>query len=166
MQNKISSLLELLLFPTIKVVIVAHDIRSAYNIGAILRTADGAGQTGVILSGYSPTPENPKVAKTALGADFQVPWFQITSLEELKDLPDVLHVGLELSPKAMDLFTWKPPENKKIVLYIGNEVTGLPLELMLDLETFVQIPMNGSKKSLNVAEATSIAIYELLRKTL
>jgi len=162
--RNVASAQKLIDIPHLEVVLVAVDIRSAYNVGAMLRTADGTGETGIILTGYSPTPENPKVAKTALGADYQVPWTQVSDVMELLKISDVLHVGLELSPAAKDLFEWTPPTNKKVFLYVGNEVTGLSTELLMNLDLLVQLPMRGSKQSLNVAEATSIALYELLRK--
>jgi tRNA G18 (ribose-2'-O)-methylase SpoU len=130
----------------------------------MFRTADGTGQTGIIIAGYSPTPENPKVAKTALGADYQVPWIQNHDPLELLAQKDVIHVGLELSSRAQDIFEWQFPSTHKIFLYVGNEVTGLPAELMTKLDTLVQLPMRGEKQSLNVAEAASVALYECYRK--
>ena len=150
--------------PMLQVFLVILDIRPAYNVGAMFRTADGTGQTGIIITGYSPTPDNPKVAKTALGSDYQVPWAHEPLLEVIRATPNVLHVGLELSARSEDIFMWQLPPLQKIFLYVGNEVTGLPLELMANLDTLLQIPMCGVKQSLNVAEATSVALYELYRK--
>lgn len=164
MTNRCANLSELTENTALPVILVAVDIRSAYNVGAMFRTADGTGQTGVIVTGYSPTPDNPKVAKTALGADYQVPWFQVDSALELLEVKNVLHVGLELAAHAQDLFLWQIPADKKVFLYVGNEVTGLPAVLMTKLDLLLQLPMLGTKKSLNVAEATSIALYELYRK--
>lgn len=163
MSNKCNSVEELVQKEDYSLFIVAHDIRSAYNIGAIFRTADGAGGTGVIITGYTPTPENPKVAKTALGADNMVPWVS-ASLDDVMGTENVHHIGLEFTRKSVDLFTFNPSNDAKILLYIGNEVTGLSTELLMRLEMFLKLPMNGLKNSLNVAEATSIAIYEFLRK--
>lgn len=164
MTNHSANLRDLIENKELPVILVAVDIRSAYNVGAMFRTADGTGQTGIIVTGYSPTPDNPKVAKTALGADYQVPWFQVENAVELLELKNVLHVGLELATHAQDIFSWPIPADKKIFLYVGNEVTGLPAELMIKLDVLLQLPMRGSKKSLNVAEATSIALYEFYRK--
>lgn len=149
---------------SIQLYVIACNIRSAYNVGAILRTADGAGNTAVITTGYTPSPIHPKVDKTALGAAATVPWCE-AQLEHLLAIKNVIHVGLELSPRAISLFEWEPPK-MPIFLYIGNEVTGLDAELLMALPVLVQLPMNGAKNSLNVAEATSISIYELLRKRL
>lgn len=164
MSSKVSSIQEFISNPAIKVVLVALNIRSAYNVGAMFRTADGTGQTAIVIAGYTPTPENPKVAKTALGAEYSVPWCYVEDVGEILKEQKLEHVGLELTPKAVDLFAWEPSTEKKTALYVGNEVTGLPVELMTNLEIFVQLPMKGEKASLNVAEATSIALYEFLRK--
>ncbi len=164
MSSKVESIAKLLELDAVKVVVVVQDIRSAYNVGAMFRTADGTGITGIVITGYSPSPENPKVPKTALGAESTVPWCYVEDINEITSLQNVEHVGLELTPVAIDLFDWNPDFAKKIILYVGNEVTGLPVELMTNLEQFVQLPMNGVKASLNVAEATSIALYEILRK--
>lgn len=164
MDSTEQSIETLLADQSIRLFVIACNIRSAYNVGAILRTADGAGNTAVVVTGYTPSPIHPKVEKTALGASATVPWCQST-LEQLLSIKNVLHVGLELSPRSVSLFEWKPPD-MPIFLYIGNEVTGLDAELLVSLPILVQLPMNGAKNSLNVAEATSISIYELLRKRL
>lgn len=163
MTAKLSSLAEVQSHPTITTWLVAVDVRSAYNVGAMFRTADGTGSTGIILAGYSPTPENPKVNKTALGAEFHVPWFVVSDPTELFSKTSFAHIGLETTQKAQNIFTWTPTK-RKLFLYVGNEVTGLPLSVMTGLKEFVRIPMVGLKQSLNVAEAASIAMYELFRK--
>ena len=162
--SRVNTIEELIADPKIKVILVAHDIRSAYNVGAMFRTADGTGITGIVLSGYSPNPENPKLKKTALGAEESVSWVVVENLGELLKIPKVQHFGLELTPRAQNIFEWSPLSDSKIFLYVGNEVTGLSAETMTVLDNFVQLPMNGKKVSLNVAEAASIALYELLRK--
>jgi len=164
MANNTQTIKQLTRNPKLHVFLVILDIRSAYNVGAMFRTADGTGQTGVIITGYSPTPDNPKVAKTALGSDYQVPWAYEQSLEVIRSTPNVLHVGLELCTRSEDIFSWQLPPSKKIFLYVGNEVTGLPVDLRTNLDILLQIPMCGVKHSLNVAEATSVAIYDLYRK--
>jgi len=150
--------------PKLPIILVAVDIRSAYNVGAMFRTADGTGQTGIIVCGYTPPPDHPKVAKTALGADYEVPWAQVNDVMDVLNTKSVVHIGLELSSKSVDLFTWKIPSKQKVFLYVGNEVTGLSAEVLMRLDALVQLPMLGTKQSLNVAEAASIALYELYRK--
>jgi len=150
--------------PTIKLWIVAENIRSAYNIGAMFRTADGAGGTGLILLGYSPTPENQKVRKTSLGAEQSVPYTFIHSTKEFLD-ERVPFYTLEICSRSTNIFDFKySAKMLPLVLVVGNEVTGISAELLSKSRQSIFIPMNGKKESLNVAEATSIAIYEFYRK--
>lgn len=149
-----------------QVILAVENVRSAYNVGAMFRTADGAGNVAIALIGYTPTPHNPKVTKTALGSETVVPWLHIDTTEELFDQANklsLIQTGLELSDRAENLFQYKL-QKQPVLMYVGNEVTGLSLFLMTQLKSFVALPMNGIKASLNVAEATSIAIYELYRK--
>lgn len=148
-----------------QIFLVAESIRSAYNVGAMFRTADGTGEAAIILTGYSPTPENPKVAKTALGAEHAVPWISIPRIESVVDYGREHHIfqtGLELTSRSESLFTAQMAF--PLFLYVGNEVTGLSLYLMTELEHFSLLPMRGVKASLNVAEATSVALYELAKR--
>ncbi len=167
MQNKYETLSDLVKKSGKKIFIVVENVRSAYNVGAMFRTADGAGNVAMVLVGYTPTPENPKVKKTALGAEELIPWCQVATTAELinfcKDTKTSL-VAVELTPEAKNLFAWQSLEDQ-IFLAVGNEVTGVSLELIMAATDSVMLPMNGQKASLNVAEATSILIYEMLRKS-
>ena len=81
--------------------VVADNVRSAFNMGGIFRTADFFGAERIILCGYSPTPENPQVRKTALGADVSTPW------EHIPDVRDAIYTtdieGLDIIPSHIDL---------------------------------------------------------------
>lgn len=148
----------------IKLWIIAENIRSAYNIGAMFRTADGTGIAGILLLGYSPDPKNPKVAKTSLGAEKNVPWIRI----EYSDLEKIMKDGnmhlLETGIGGESLYS----ANIELPMYVvvGNEVEGISSNLIKAINSKVFIPMNGTKESLNVAEATSILMYEIYRRSL
>lgn len=169
--NKLQSLEQIKNHPEIKLWILVENVRSAYNVGAMFRTADGTGQTGLILVGYTPDATNPKVPKTSLGAEKTVKYVSWHETEKLSVIEIVSQIknlgitvaGLELSVKATDLYEYVP-SNYPLVLCVGNEVEGLSVELMQQVDLFIQIPMNGAKQSLNVAEAASIAMYEFFRK--
>ncbi len=144
---------------------VLHDIRSMYNVGAILRTADAAALSRVYVSGISPLPSQPGVAKTALGAEQTVAWQQVAC--PLALLSDLRQRGfeiaaLETTPHAVDLFDWQP--RFPVCLLLGNEVDGLPEEIQATSDVCVRIPMLGMKHSLNVSTAAGVVMYELLRK--
>jgi 23S rRNA (guanosine2251-2'-O)-methyltransferase len=141
------------------------NIRSTFNVGAIFRTADGAGFEHIHLCGITPTPENPKVGKTALGAEKNIPWSyannSLQAARELKERGAVLW-ALEGTPQAVPLnqATHQKPDTP-LVLVAGNEITGVDPELLALCERVVWIPMRGQKESLNVAVAFSIAAYSL-----
>jgi len=143
-----------------KLVVVCHNIRSAYNIGSIFRTADGAGAAKVYLTGYAPAPPHPGISKTALGAEKVVEWEKLAKLdvaiERLKKEGYQI-IALEQSKKSVPLGSFKP--KKKIALILGNEVRGLSRSLLDKCDKIIEIPMRGKKESLNVSVAFGIAAY-------
>lgn len=141
---------------------ILHNIRSAYNVGSIFRTADAAGVKKIYICGYSPTPADRKVGKTSLGAEKTVPWeyFRQTwkLMEKLKK-EGVQIVALEQSKKSIDYRKFKP--RFPLALVIGNEVRGLSKEILKYADKIIVIPMYGQKESLNVAVAAGIALYKI-----
>ena len=146
------------------IIILAHNIRSAYNIGSFFRTADGVGDCRIVLSGYSARPPHRGVLKTALGAERSVPWESIRRpgpwLKKMKQ-QGYLVAALEQSKKSISIFSWSP--KFPLVLILGNEVRGISSKLLKSAEVILEIPMRGSKESLNVASAMAVATYQLLK---
>lgn len=140
-------------------VVVADNLRSAFNVGAIFRTAEAFGAERVILSGYTPTPENDKTARTSLGADRSIDWEEaptaLAAIEQLKAQGYSI-IALETSARATDLdeFTW--PEKPALIL--GNERFGLDHDVLKAADHLLRIPLYGRKNSLNVGIAFGIAI--------
>jgi 23S rRNA (guanosine2251-2'-O)-methyltransferase len=145
-------------------IVIAHNIRSVYNVGSFFRTCDAAGVEELVLGGYSPDPSNPKMHKTALGAEHSVKWRKINhtwrEIEKLKKEGYQI-VALELSKKSKNIFKFTP--HFPCALIVGNEKTGLSNEIMKRSDTVIKIPMNGQKESLNVSVAAGIAIYYFLK---
>ena len=150
-------------------VLILDNIRSAYNTGSMFRTADAAGVSSIVLTGYTPAPieksrERPDIAKVALGAEKSVPWKVVPTvteaIEELKNLGYAICI-LERDAKAMSLFEYKP--TTKFALVVGNEVEGVPPEVIQMADAILEIPMNGMKESLNVSVAAGVALYQLLQ---
>ena len=143
--------------------LIAHDIRSAQNVGALLRMADSVGVAKLWLTGYTPTPEHAGVAKTALGAQGSVSWEQRTDvvglIDELRG-QGMRIVGLELDPRAVDLVAYDAPD--KLALLLGNEVDGISPSLREQCDDLIRMEQKGSKESMNVANAASIASYWIL----
>jgi tRNA G18 (ribose-2'-O)-methylase SpoU len=142
------------------------NIRSTFNVGAIFRTADGAGFRRIYLCGITPTPENPRVGKTALGAQNNIPWsYAANSLQAAREIKQSgsLLWALEAAPQAVPLpqAVRHIPDQRPVVLIAGNELVGVDPELLALCDEVVWIPMHGQKESLNVAVAFSIAAYAL-----
>ncbi len=158
------------------IIVIAHNIRSTHNIGAILRTCDGFGVRSLLFSGYTPYPKQatdtrlPHLAekitrdihKTALGAEETVKNRTIEDIvHELEALKASGYrtVGLEQAEHTTLLTDYRPQE--KTVLLLGEERYGLTPELMALCDDIVEIPMSGKKESFNVSVATGIALYHL-----
>jgi tRNA G18 (ribose-2'-O)-methylase SpoU len=141
------------------------NIRSTYNVGSMMRSADGAGVRRLHLCGITPTPDHPKVEKTALGAEYAVPWIQYWNAVEAAyacKQQGMLIWVLEAGPKAEQLFDALPGlSDIPILLVVGNEVSGVDPKVMQLCDRQVAIPMLGAKESLNVATAFGIAVYFL-----
>jgi tRNA G18 (ribose-2'-O)-methylase SpoU len=147
------------------VVILLDNVRSMYNVGSFFRTADAAGVEGLLLAGITAAPPKNGIRKTALGAEERVPWEH--SWDGAGMARGVRARGFELaaietSLHAVDLFDWKPVF--PVCVVFGHEVEGVRPELLALCDTYVRIPMLGSKHSLNVATAGGVVVYELLRK--
>jgi len=158
-----------------EIIIIAHNIRSTHNIGAIFRTAEGFGVTKIILSGYSPYPHIPgdtrlphiyekltsQIHKTALDAEMIVP-FEYREVPPMALLKSEGYriVGLEQEDRSINLADYTTPD--KIALLIGEEVHGIEAELLAQCQDVLEIPMVGKKESFNVSVATGIALYALV----
>jgi len=144
--------------------ILLDNIRSAWNVGSILRSADGFGFDHVYLGGITPTPDNDAVAKTSLGAENYIPWSQHKDAVKLAAglKKEGWHlIALEEGEGATEIGKQSRIEYKKSVLILGSEVTGVDPELLALCDEVLSIPMRGQKRSLNVAIAFSVAAFAL-----
>ena len=141
------------------------NLRSTFNVGSILRSGDGAGVERIYLCGTTPTPDHPKVTKTALGAESQIAWsWHPNALDLAQQLQAAgAHLwALEAAPRATALYTTPPPrDGQPLVLIVGHEVAGVDPDLLSLCEEVIALPMLGHKQSLNVAIAFGIATYGL-----
>lgn len=145
--------------------VVLENIRSAFNVGSIFRTADAAAAAHLHLCGYTAYPPNEKLAKTALGAMDYVPWTHRWEIAEtLATLRDrgLTLVAIETTPDAVahTAFDWPHP----VAIVLGNEVGGITPATLAACDHVVQIPMRGFKNSVNVATAFGVVAYEILRR--
>jgi tRNA G18 (ribose-2'-O)-methylase SpoU len=157
--------------------LVLHNLRSSHNVGAILRTADAVGVHDVIAVGTTPYPELPgdprpphvrranttAIAKAALGAEQSV---TVSYQPDIKKCLSGLKtdgytvLALEQAPGSYDLSTYRRPKGK-VALVVGPEVAGIEPAILALCDVILEIPMHGSKESLNVSVATGIALYQL-----
>ncbi|MDO8499119.1 MAG: RNA methyltransferase [bacterium] len=147
-----------------KFVIVLPNIRSAHNVGAMFRTADGAGVDKIYLTGFTPRPPHPHLDKVSLGAEMWMNWEYIPQTGRLlKQLQKKGYniVGLEQTKTSKNIFSWKP--TFPIALIVGNEKTGLTKTLLKYCAQTIDIKMRGRKNSLNVSVAAGIAMFQIAK---
>lgn len=144
--------------------IALEDVRDPGNLGTILRTAEAAGVTGVMLSANSVDIYNPKVVRSTMGAIFRVPHFYtedfFTELKEFRERGATVYAAHLLGKEFYD----EPEYAGCSVILIGNEANGLSEEAADCADCLVKIPMEGKAESLNAAVATSLFVYEAYRK--
>jgi len=159
------------------IVLIAHNLRSAHNVGSLLRTAEGLGVGKIWLTGYSPYPQrenfhdndrlphlakkiDSQISKTSLGAELTIDWGQSEELEPvLSDLKNqgFTIAGLEQSGKSVKLNEFEPPA--KLAIIVGREVEGIEPEVLAQCDQILEIPMFGQKESFNVVQAAAMALY-------
>lgn len=149
---------------SVRLHLIAHNIRSRENIGSLFRTADSLGVTKLWLSGYTPVPPDSKISKVALGAEAAVPFEAFPSIEEVLmrlQAQQIPVYALELTSDAINLKDFDPPE--ELALLLGTETTGIPPSLLERCLASIYIPQQGMKESLNVTIATAIAAWKILQ---
>ena len=143
------------------------NLRSAYNTGAIFRTADGVGAVHLYLGGITPNPtENMAVGKTALGSELTTPWSShpnACALAQDLQAEGFRLLALETTPHAIPIFEVDLDGfgTDPLLLVVGNEQAGIDPGLLDLCDLVLALPMVGSKGSLNVAVAFGVAAYWL-----
>ncbi len=150
--------------------VVLHNIRSVHNVGSIFRTADAAGVSKIYVTGFTPAPIDrfgrirKDFAKVSLGAEQSVPWEyrkNITSLlRELREQKTRV-IAVEQDEHSTDYRKLK--RKGSVALVFGNEVSGIPKRILSLCDTIVEIPMRGTKESLNVSVAVGIVLFNSCR---
>ena len=151
--------------PRIPVAVIVDNVRSLYNVGSIFRTSDGAMVAKLILTGFTPYPPRKEIEKTALGSTRSVPW---QYMENPRDAITLMKEQgykiccLELTDSNIS-YDQIQLSDFPLCVVIGNEVTGISREIVAQSDIAIEIPMFGTKQSLNVAVAYGIAVFELGR---
>lgn len=150
----------------IPLVVVLENIRSAYNVGSVFRTADAFLLEAIYICGYTCTPPHKEIKKTALGAEDSVTWkhFETTdpAIKELKGLGYKVY-AVEQAEGSTLLNDLDHAAGEKIAVIFGNEVTGVEEATIERCEGCIEIPQFGMKHSLNIATAAGVVLWELVR---
>ena len=151
--------------PRLPIYALADNVRSLYNVGSMFRTADGALIEKLILTGFTPHPPRKEIDKTALGATETVPWEYtadpVAAVRALKNRGvSICAVELTSSSRPYSSLT---KADFPLCLVFGNEITGISKEVIDEADMALEIPMLGTKQSLNVAVAFGIVLFECAR---
>ena len=151
------------------VIAVLENVRSAYNVGSVLRTADAFLLQAVYTTGYTAHPPHKQITKTALGADetvFSKHFINAKdAIAELKENGFAVY-AIEQVKGSILLQEFEVKEEDKIALMFGNEVTGVEQETILLCDGCIEIPQMGMKHSLNIATAAGIVLWECIKQQL
>lgn len=159
-----------------RIILIAHNLRSTHNVGALFRTGEGLGVEKLWLTGYTPYPIKAQddrlphiaqklqkqITKTALGAESMLPWEQhpdIRSVIESLKSEGVVVAAIEQSSQSINLPTYKVMGD--IAIIVGREVEGIEPDVLELCDVILEIPMDGKKESFNVVQAAAMALYQL-----
>lgn len=150
----------------IPIIAVLENVRSAYNVGSVFRTADAFLIEAIYICGYTAFPPHKEIKKTALGADETVTWKHCKNIAEA--IEDIRAFGYKVYAveQAVDSYklqaiSYGPDE--KIAVIFGNEVTGVEQSTIAQCDGCIEIPQLGMKHSLNISVAAGIVLWELVR---
>lgn len=153
----------------VPIIIVLENIRSAYNVGSVFRTADAFLIEAIYIIGYSAKPPHKEIKKTALGAEETVEWkyFKTTAeaIDELKS-KNYKVFAVEQAMNSIPLQQIEFKNDEKPAVVFGNEVTGVEQSTIHLCDGCIEIPQLGMKHSLNIATAAGVVLWELVRKNL
>ncbi len=150
---------------------VLDNLRSVYNVGSIFRTANAVGIEKIYLCGTTPTPVDKNgvrrkdFAKVALGADTSVAWeYAESTIETLKKLQEenFYIIGIEQDETSLDYKSVRVEGKNSVAFVVGAEVEGLSKEVLDMCDVIAEIPMLGTKESLNITIAFGVATYRIL----
>jgi 23S rRNA (guanosine2251-2'-O)-methyltransferase len=148
------------------VIAVLENIRSAYNVGSVFRTADAFLLEAIYITGYTCTPPHKEIKKTALGAEDTVEWKHFANVSEavasLKDRGYKVY-AVEQVVNSIALQNLQLSTLEKVAFIFGNEVSGVELNTIAQCDGCVEIPQFGTKHSLNIATAAGVVLWEVVR---
>ncbi|MFN8247028.1 MAG: RNA methyltransferase [Ferruginibacter sp.] len=148
------------------VIAVLENVRSAYNVGSLFRTADAFLIESIVITGYTARPPHKEIRKTALGAEESVDWSYFPNATEaithLRDQGYAIYAVEQVHDSIM-LQDLSLTADRKIAVIFGNEVTGVEQDTILQCDGCIEIPQMGMKHSLNIATAAGVVLWEITR---
>ena len=151
------------------VVAILENVRSAYNVGSVFRTADAFLIDSIIITGYTAVPPHKEIKKTALGAEDSVDWqyFKTTkeAIEDLREKGFKIY-AVEQVQESISLETISEDAREKRAFIFGNEVSGVEQEVIALCDGCIEIPQFGMKHSLNISVAAGIVLWEVVRNSI
>mmetsp|Transcript_18505 Transcript_18505/g.55813 ORF Transcript_18505/g.55813 Transcript_18505/m.55813 type:complete len:194 (-) Transcript_18505:414-995(-) len=166
LRNHDRSLAEVADKPTSPLTLVLDNVRSAANVGNIFRAAEAARIEAIVCCGITPTPPEPKLLRTAMGAAAYVQHsHEGSTLEAIRSLKarGLPVWACETTSHAQVHWRSEMPRDG-LALVFGNELIGVDVAVMNECDGFVKVPTHGVKNSLNVATCASVLIWEALRQ--
>ncbi len=148
---------------TLNLAVIAENIRSAFNVGGIIRTAEALGLERAYLCGYTSTPDDAKTAQTCMGAQNHIAWSKLQNVDEAitaARAEGYSIVGLETAKGAESIGSFRWPERAAIL--VGNERFGLDPQTLKNVDHIARIPLRGRKNSVNVAIAFALAAQDYI----
>lgn len=151
----------------IPLVVILDNIRSHHNVGSVFRTADAFRVEKILLCGYSPVPPHRDIHKTALGATDSVAWsYHENTLQAVQWAKEqgYFTLAVEQTENSVKLHELDPAPFKGLALVFGNEVGGVEQEVIDACDQVLEVPMEGTKHSLNISVCAGIVLWEVFRK--
>jgi len=148
------------------VIVVLENIRSAYNVGSVFRTADAFLLQGIYICGYTARPPHKEIKKTALGSEEVVNWAHFANASEaIERLREEGYkvFAVEQVKGSIALQEFNRQKDDKTALVFGNEVTGVEQSTIHLCDGSIEIPQAGTKHSLNIATAAGVVLWEMVR---
>ena len=150
-----------------QLVVVLDYVRSLYNVGSVLRTADAFRLAGVCLCGITAVPPHSEIHKTALGAEDSVDWrYFKETLDAVKWLKENGYevLAVEQCEGSTMLNSFRVEPGKRYAIILGNEVKGVQQAVVDECDGCLEIPQYGTKHSMNVSVTAGIVIWELFKQ--
>lgn len=143
-------------------IMVLENLQDPGNLGTIIRTAEGANISGIIMNKNTVDIYNPKVIRSTMGSIYRVPFVYVNNLEEVLEMMKQKHITIYAGHLKGEVF-YNKDYKKACAFLVGNEGNGLSNEISKKADELIKIPMYGKVESLNVSIASTIFMYEVLR---